>query len=165
MRIAGEVINNSGGTRGPITVTAKLKDAKGTVVATLTGTTFAYRLGDGSVSPFVLSGSAPAYSTISYSETAATALRSVTLQLRSLTGTANTDGTVSEAGVVKNTGTSSVSSARAARTWYGARGQVLDVKTAAVSPSTLAPGASGTFTVVRPVLGPVLGTRTQLRAK
>ena len=52
----------------------------------------------------------------------------------------------------------------AARTWYGPRGEVLDRGSGFVSPSTLGPGKSGTFTIVRPVLPTVQGTRTELRA-
>ena len=165
IRIVGEVLNNTGVTRGRATITATFKDKAGRTVAKRTGLGFARRLGDGSVTPFVISGSVPAYASISYSVTTAslTALRK--LSLATLTRTVNPNGTVTEKGTVKNTGTTTASSVMVVRTWYGRRGEVLDRGYAYVSPSTLGPGKTGSFTVLRPLLADVQGTRTQIRAK
>ena len=54
VRIAGEVVNGTGGTTGVATVTATFRNGSGGVVGTLSTRSFARRLGDGDVSPFVL---------------------------------------------------------------------------------------------------------------
>jgi hypothetical protein len=82
----------------------------------------------------------------------------------SLTQTVNADGTVTERGSARNAGTSTARSVMADRTWYGKRGEILDHRYATVAPSTLGPGKTGTFTIVRPALADVQRTRTQLRA-
>ena len=164
VRIVGEVLNNSGSTVGRPTVKATFRNAGGSVVATLATKAFAGRLGDGSVTPFAITGSVPAYASVSFSVTGGSLSARRSLDLTSLTRTTNGDGTVTERGSVRNTGSSTARSVAAARTWYGSRGEVLDRGSAFVSPSTLAPGASGTFTILRPVLPAVQGTRTALRA-
>ncbi|HEY3334515.1 MAG TPA: PQQ-dependent sugar dehydrogenase [Candidatus Limnocylindrales bacterium] len=164
VRIVGEIINNTRATTGMATVTATFRNASGTKVGTLSGKAFARRLADGGVSPFVLRGSVPAYATVRYTVTTGALPPSRSLSLVSLTRTANGDGTVTERGTVKNTGTTTATAVASARTWYGRRGEVLDRGTATVSPSTLAPGARGTFAIVQPVLPDLQATRTQLGA-
>jgi glucose/arabinose dehydrogenase len=164
VRIAGEVLNNTGGTTGRATISATFRNASGRIVGTLTTTSFARRLTDGRVSPFLLRGPVPAYATVRYTVTTGSPGPSRSLKLVSLTRTTNGDSTVTERGTVKNTGTTTVRAVGAARTWYGTRGEVLDRGTATLSPSTLAPGATGTFTVIQPVLPSVQATRSQLRA-
>ncbi len=119
---------------------------------------------DGDVSPFALSGTVPVYASVSFQATTGSVPRSRPLSLVSLTRTSNANGTVTEHGTVRNSGSTTVTSVAASRTWYGPRGQVLDRGVATVSPSTLGPGKTGTFTIVRPVLAGVQATRTQLRA-
>jgi glucose/arabinose dehydrogenase len=164
VRIAGEVINDTGATAGMATVTATFRNGSGGIVGTLSGQSFARRLTDGNVSPFVIGGSVPAYATISYKVTTAAAAPARSLSLTSITRTTNGDSTVTERGTVKNTGSTTLTGVGAARTWYGTRGEVLDRGTATLSPSALGPGASGTFTIVQPALTGLQATRTQLRA-
>jgi len=86
------------------------------------------------------------------------------LTVGSIAGTANADGTVTERGTVRNTGTTTVTSVAVARTWYGKLGEILDRGAVSASPSTLGPGTSGTFTILRPVLPTAQAARTQHRA-
>ena len=164
MRIAGEVINNTGATTGAATVKATFRNSHGSIVGTLTTKTFARRLADGDVSPFALSGSVPAYASVSYQVTPGSAGPARSLSLVSLTRTTNANGTVTEHGSVRNTGSTTVTSAGVARTWYGRHGEVLDRGVATLSPSTLGPNRTGTFTITQPKLTGLQGTRTQLRA-
>ena len=143
VRIVGEILNNSGSTVGRPTVKATFRSAGGTVVATLTTKAFAGRLGDGSVTPFALSGTVPAYKSVSFSVTRGSLSARRSLDLTSLTRTANGNGTITERGRVKNVGSTTAKGVAAARTWYGRRGEVLDRGSAFVSPSTLAPAGVG----------------------
>ena len=164
VRIVGEVLNNTGSTAGRPTVKATFRNAGGSVVATLTAKAFAGRLGDGDVTPFLITGTVPTYASVSFSVSGGSLPARRSLDLTSLTRTTNSNGTVTERGTVKNVGSTTASSVAVARTWYGPRGEVLDRGSGFVSPSTLSPGRSGSFTIVRPVLASVQGTRTALRA-
>jgi hypothetical protein len=164
VRIVGEVLNNSGSTVGRPTVKATFRNAGGSVVATLSAKAFAGRLGDGAVTPFVITGTVPTYATVSFSVSGGGLSSRRSLSLTSLTRTTNGNGTVTERGTVKNVGSTTATSVAVARTWYGRRGEVLDRGSGFVSPSTLGPGKSGSFTILRPVLTSVQGTRTELRA-
>jgi glucose/arabinose dehydrogenase len=164
VRIVGEVLNNAGRTVGRPIVKATFRNASGTVVRTLSTKAFAARLGDGSVTPFVLTGSVPTYASVSFSVSAGSLPAKRSLSLTSLTRTSNSNGTVTEKGSVKNVGSTTARSVAVARTWYGKRGEVLDRGSTFTSPSTLAPGKSGAFTIIRPALTSVQGTRTGLRA-
>jgi PKD repeat protein len=163
VRIAGEVLNATGATTGRATIVAELRDAQGRLLKTLTGTSFAGRLGDGGVSPFVITGAGPAFASVTYRVTRGSPKVARTLVLRSLSTTANGNGTVTESGKVRNEGTRTAPAVAVARTWYGVRGQVLDARWVPTSPASLGPGARGTFTILRPVLGTVQAARTQLR--
>jgi glucose/arabinose dehydrogenase len=164
-RIIGEVLNNTRGTIGRVTIKATFKDSGGHVVRTLTGLSFATRIGVGGLSPFVISGSTPAYTSVTCSLKWVSPTSSRTLTLRTLTTTANPDGTVTESGTVKNTGTTTANYVVAARTWYGRRGEVLDAGWASTVPSKLARGATGRFRITRPVLENVESSRTLFRGK
>jgi hypothetical protein len=164
VRIVGEVLNNTGATVGRPTIKATFRSAGGSIVATLSTKAFAARLGDGDVTPFAITGTVPTYASVSFSVTKGSLPTRRSLDLTSLTRTTNGDGTVTEKGTVKNVGSTTARSVAVARTWYGKRGEVLDRGSAFVSPSTLGAGKSGTFTVLRPVLSNVQGTRTGLRA-
>ena len=165
IRIAGEIVNNTGSTRGPVTVTATLRSSTGKSVATLRGVTFARRLGDGSVTSFVIAGTAPAYASISYSATSSAPWSSYSLGASAVSYAPGAGGTVIETGTVRNLGTTIATSVSVARTWYGPRGQILDQRTAALSPSRLAHGAFGSYRLVRPSLPGVQATGTQLRPR
>jgi len=119
-------------------------------VATLKATAFANRISDGGVTPFVLSGIVPTYTTLRLTATAASPVSGPTLAFTALAYSAGPGGTTLEKGTVKNTGSKTARSVTVARTWYGARGEVIGVGYGTVSPSTLAPGKSGTFTITRP---------------
>jgi len=163
--VTGEVLNASGVRAGSVAVTATFRNARGVVVGTLGGVTFADRLADGGISPFVLSGTMPTYASVAYRLVPAQPRATPTLELVRLALTVNINGTVTEKGVVRNAGTTTASGVAVARTWYGRRGEVLDIRTATATPSVLAPGSTGSFTVVRPVLANVQGARTRLRGR
>jgi hypothetical protein len=158
----GEVLNNTGGARGRVTVTATFRSASGRVVATLRGHAFDDRTGDGGVTPFVLAGRVPAYASVSLSASAAPATAVPSLTVTRLSSAAG-GGSTTESGTVKNTGSRTARDVRVARTSYGARGEVLDRRLATVSPSTLAPGRSGTFSLTRPALPTYQAGRTLVR--
>ena len=163
VRIVGEVLNNTGATRGPVTVTATFRSAAGTVVGTLRGRAFADRTKDGGVTSFALAGRVPAHVSMRLTATSAAPTAEPALSLRGLTATTNGNGTVTETGSVRNTGSRTARNVKVARTWYGTRGEVLGRGIATVSPSTLGAGRSGSFALTRPALGTVQGARTQLR--
>jgi len=164
VRVAGEVMNNSGKTSGRITVTATFLNGTKTV-ATLKAVAFANRVWDGGVTPFVLSGTVPTYTTLRLTAAAAAPVSGPTLAITSIVYSAGPGGSTVEKGTVKNTGSKSARSVTVARTWYGARGEVLGVGYGHLSPSTLAPGKSGTFTITRPAgLTTLQATGSQWRA-
>ena len=164
IRIVGEVLNNTGTTRGPITVKATLRNSAGRTVGTLSGVAFAYRLGDGGVTSFQISGLKPSsYSSVVLSATSASPPSVPAISLRSLVPTQNPDGTVTETGAVKNLSPKGARYVRIARTWYGSRGEVLDRGIGYVTPSTLRAGGSGVFTLTRPVLPTEQAARTETR--
>lgn len=166
LSIAGQVMNNTGSTVGPITVTATFLSSSGRVIATLRGTSFGYRVGNGGVTPFRISGTMSGYTSVRFSATAASPLGSPSLSVTSLTYAAGPGGTILEQGVIKNVGTVTARVPAVARTWYSDRGEVVGVGWAAASRSTLAPGQSATFTIVRPAgLPPIQAVLTQWRAR
>ncbi len=150
---------------GPVGVTATFKDAQGRVVGRLSGSTFATRLANGAVSPFVLTGRVPAWVTVSYALDPRAPGPSRTLSLHSLQLASHGNGTVTETGRVRNDGHTAATSVAAARVWYGRRGEVLGVGIASTTPSSLRPGASGVFTITRPNLGPIQLATTFLRGR
>jgi hypothetical protein len=164
VRVVGAVVNGTGSTVGRVAVTATFKDAHGHVVKTLTGTTFANRLGDGAASPFALAGAVPTYASVSYRLVAGKPAAAQSLSLLSVTAVSHPDGTETQSGRVRNVGSTTATAVMVARTWYGTRGEVLDTRAATLVPSTLAPGATGTFSLVRPKLSTIQATGTLLRA-
>ena len=164
VRIVGEVLNNSGSTRGMARVTATFRSRSGKTVATRVAYGFARRLANGSVTPFIVTGTIPAFTSVKYSVTSGSVPASRPLSVSTIKLVKNSNGTVTESGTVKNTGTSTARTVGIARTWYGSLGQVLDRGVASVSPSTLTRGRSGTFRITRPAIFGIQGTRTQARA-
>jgi hypothetical protein len=159
----GEIVNNTGSTRGPITVTATLRNSSGRTVATLRAVAFARRLGDGGVTSIVIAGTTPAYTSISYRVTSAAPWSSYALSPGPVTSSTGAGGTVTETGTVRNVGTATAARVAVARTWYGRRGEILDQRTATASPSRLARGATGSYKLVRPVLPGAQMSGTQAR--
>ena len=162
--VAGEAMNNSGATRGTMTVTATFLGPTGTVVGRLSGAGFAKRLGDGGITSFRLSGTVAAYASVRFSATSATAPRIPGVTITSLTIVAGVGGAATEKGAVKNTGSATARSVAVARTWYDTSGNVLAVAWGTVSPSNLAAGHSGTFSIPRPAMPTYGGSRSQVRA-
>ena len=163
VRIAGEVLNARSTTVGPITVTVRFRNAAGAVVRTLTTTAFGTRIGAGGVTPFSISASVPAWSSLGYTLAAAAPHAARSLSLSAISRTANANGTVTETGSVKNTGTTTATPVAVARTWYGRRGEVLATRWVSTTPSSLKAKATGRFTIVQPSLTGVQATRTRLR--
>ena len=152
VRVSGEVLNLTGTVTGRATVVARLRDADGDIVGTLSGTTFAPRLLDRSVTPFRLSGRAPAFASVTFTLTPGTPTSDRTLVLRGLTTTPNASGTATLTGKVRNDDTRRAPDVAVARTSYGARGEVLDVRIASTDPSRLDSGERGAFTLHVPAL-------------
>lgn len=165
VRIVGEVVNNTGSKRGPVTVTATLRSRSGKIVATLRGKAFARKLASGGVTSFVISGTVPSYASISYKATSVAPRTSYRLAAGTITYVPGPGGTVRETGTIRNNGSSTEASVKVARTWYGDRGEVLERRLAAVSPSQLVRRATGTFAIIRPALADVQASRTQGRAR
>ncbi len=161
--VAGEVMNNSGTTRGTVTVMATFLGPTGTVVARLRAAAFAPRLTDGGITSFRVSGTVGAYASVRFTASSATAPRIPSLRITSLSTVIGVGGTATEKGTVKNTGSTTARSVAVARTWYNADGNVLAVGWGAVSPSTLTAGHSGTFSIARPTMTGYGGSRSQVR--
>ena len=164
LRVVGEVVNGTGKTVGRVAVSATFRDAGGNVVATLNGSTFANRLGDGATSSFVVSGKVPAYSTVSWALVPGAAGPVRTLSLHAFATTTGTGGTVTESGKVRNDGSTTATAVAVARTWYGSRGQVIEVRIVNVNPTTLPAGRVGTFQLVRSAIPAAQLATTALRA-
>jgi hypothetical protein len=145
-------------------VTATFRDALGHVVATLRGSTFANRLGSGGSSSFVLRGPVPTYKTVSWTLAAGTPGPVRKLSLHAFALVTGAGGTVTETGKVRNDGSTRATAVMVERTWYGRRGEVIEVRTVSVTPSTLAAGAVGTFQLVRPAIPAAQAATTALRA-
>ena len=163
VRIAGEVLNARGSTVGPITVTVRLRNAKGAVVRTLSTKAFGTRIGAGGVTPFSLTARVPGWTSLRYSLAAGAPHASRSLSLSAIARTIRANGTVAETGSVRNTGRKTARPVTVARTWYGRRGEVLATGQVRTTPSTLRPGATGRFTIIRPALTGVQATRTRVR--
>jgi glucose/arabinose dehydrogenase/PKD repeat protein len=163
VRIAGEVFNAGTSTVGPVEVVVKLHGSTGKLLRTLRATAFATRLGAAGVTSFTINEDVPAWAYLRFSLSAGSPHAARTLTLRSLTLTPGAGGTVTETGRVRNDGRATAAPVAVARTWYGRRGEVLAVRWTSLTPSTLAPGGGGRFTIVRPALFNVQASRTQLR--
>jgi hypothetical protein len=164
VRVAGELMNNTAATTGRVTVTATFLNGTRTV-ASLRGVAFANRVAVGAVTPFRLSGTVPTFTALRFTATASAPVHGPALSFTSLVYVPGSGGTTLEKGTIKNVGTTTARNPGVARIWYGTRGEVLDVGFATVYPTTLAPGRSGTFTVVRPAsLTSFQATGSQWRA-
>ena len=164
IRIVGDAINDSGGTRGQVTVTATFLSSSGRVVGRLTGLGFATTFGNGGRTSFRITGSVGTYRTMLLTATSALPVAVPSIAVSWLRVTAGAGGAVLESGAVLNRSPRTARWVRVARTWYDAYGSVLDVGWAAVSPATLGSHRYGTFSLVRPTLTGVAGAMTETRA-
>ncbi len=165
VRIAGELLNATGSAREAIVVTADFRDGGGAAVGSLSTAPFMPQLANLGVSPFVLSGTVPAFSTVTWRFTSAAAGASAlpTFSVGAVTITPGAGGTATETGSVTNTSAATAKSVVVLRGWYGVRGQLLDAGNDGASPVDLAPGASGAFSVSRSALPTIQGYRTFVR--
>lgn len=141
--LVGEIWNDTTSRRGPITVTARLYNAAGTLLATRTGSAEMYAAGRSRVS-FRITGSVPAgFSKVTYTLSSPV----TTSTLVGLTGIGYTssyvDGRWRVTGSVR--APSAVRFVRVVMTQYDKRGTVIDVTRATTPTTTLAAGASTTF--------------------
>ena len=147
LRIVGEVYNNTTRWVGPVTVTARLYNASGKVLATRTDRTLLSYIPPRGRVPFSIDGSVPAgYHHNSLSVTArptSKALGTPTTTITSVAVDANGRHVVS--GTVRNPYSKTVTTLRVATTLYDARSGVLDVRQGSVGKTTLGRGASTTF--------------------
>ena len=143
LTLVGEVWNDTATTRGPITVTARLYDAKGRLLATRTGATESYATPRSRV-PFRISGARPAgFARVKYSLSGpATSRRLVVLP-----GSGYTSSHVDARWRVKGSisAARSVTLVRVAMTQYDPRGNVIDVTRAKLARTTLRAGRSMAF--------------------
>jgi glucose/arabinose dehydrogenase/PKD repeat protein len=143
LTLVGEVWNEFTSTRGPITVTAKLYDDSGNLLATRTGATIMYAVGHSAV-PFRIVGSMPAgFDRVVYSVSAPTSST-----VRSVHVTPGTFAEVSSrwkaTGTIKAT-SGAVRSVRMALVLYDSRGTVIDVVKGSLGSTTLASNASTSY--------------------
>jgi hypothetical protein len=145
LRLVGEVYNPTTQTRR-VTVTARLYNAGGTLLATRSTVTLISRVEPRGRAPFAIVGSLPAgFARVTYSVSAP--VSSLAIHRPAVTiGSSAPDGmgrwTVS--GTIRN-GTAPIDTLRAAVTLWNGRGDVLDVVRATTGRTTLAPSASTTF--------------------
>ena len=163
--ISGEVRNATGTVTGRARVIARLLDAKGRVVARLEGTTFASRLVDGAVTPFVIRGRGPAFASVTFKVVEGAPRSGRVLVLRGFTVTPKANGKVVETGWVRNEGSLRAPAVAVARTWYDDRGEVVAVRIAPSIPARIEPGRRGAFTIVRPSLRGAQAAATSIRAR
>jgi hypothetical protein len=165
VRISGEALNLTGSPTGRATVVAQLRDAAGRIVRTLEGATFAPTLPDRDVTSFRITGTGPQFSSVTFKVTPGLPVADRRLVLRRVTSTPNPDGTATLTGMVRNDDTRRAPDVAVARTWYGRRGEVLEVRIASTAPSRLQPGEKGAFTLTEPVLAGVQAVRMATRAR
>jgi glucose/arabinose dehydrogenase/PKD repeat protein len=147
LRIVGEAYNNTSSWVGPVTVTARLYSASGKVLATRTVRTLLAYIPPRGRAPFSIDGPVPAgFHHASLSVTARPTSKSLgtpTTQITNVAVDANGRHVVS--GTVRNPYSKTVTTLRVAMILYDARFGVLDVRRATVGATTLARGASTTF--------------------
>ena len=131
---------------GPVTVTARLYDSHGKLLATRSAKTLLSAVPSHGRVPFSIDGSwVPGYARASYSVSApaTSGLGAPTITVK--TNALNSAGQRVVNGTVKNPYSTTITSFGVAVTLYDGRAGVLDVKRAAVGATKLAPGASTTF--------------------
>lgn len=143
LTMVGEVWNDSASPRGPITVTARLYDASGRLLATRIGRTETYAAPRSRV-PFRISGALPAgFATVKYSVSGQTTSRRLVV----LPGSGYTSSHVDARWRVKGSIASarSVTAVRVAMTQYDQRGNVIDVTRAKIARTTMTGGRAMAF--------------------
>ncbi len=147
LRLVGEVYNNTSRTVGPVTVTARLYDATGKLLATRSHHVDLKFVKPLTRAPFSIVGSLPAgFDHVSWSVSAPkTSKRIVRPASTIASAAADAAGHWVVTGTIRNTKSYTVRHMRFAVTLYDSRGNVLDVVRAHVDRRTLGPGASTTF--------------------
>jgi hypothetical protein len=162
-RLVGEVYNNTSRSVGPVTVTARLYDSHGKLLATRSARTLLTAVPSHGRVPFSIDGApVPGYARASYSVSAPATSRLGAPTITVKTNALNGAGHRVVSGTVRNPYSTTISSFGVAVTLYNGRAEVLDVKRASVGASKLRAGASTTFsaTFLAPGLMPL---RTYVR--
>jgi hypothetical protein len=147
LRITGEIFNNTSRTVGPVTVTVRLYNAKGTLLATRSARADVPYVEARTRTPFTIVGPLPAgYDHRTWSVSApATTTRVVKALPTVLTARPDATGHLVVTGTLRNTSGFRIGSVSAAITLYDARRNVIDVARASIAATTLGIGATTTF--------------------
>ena len=144
LRLVGEVWNGYGSTRGPITVTAKLYDADGHLLATRHATALLSATSH-SRAPFAIGGSLPdGFARAQYSASSVASKTSIRGVAVHATGFTEVDGRWQARGTLKATH-GAVKSLKVMLTLYGDHGEVVDVVRGSVPRTTLATNHSTSY--------------------
>ena len=146
LRLVGEVYNNTADTRH-VTVTARLYNATGTLLATRTAATLVSKIESNGRSPYLISGSLPAgYAKATLTVTSSVSTRAVTRPVVTTTSSGpNSAGQWEVRGTVRNTSSSSVDTLRVGVILYNKRAGTQDAIRATTGGTSLGPGATTTF--------------------
>jgi glucose/arabinose dehydrogenase len=148
-RLVGEVYNNTSRSVGPVTVTARLYDSHGKLLATRSAKTLLTAVPSHGRVPFSIDGSrVPGFARASYSVSAPATSRLGAPTITVKSNALNSAGKRVVSGTVRNPYSTTITSFGVAVTLYDARAGVLDVKRAVLGASRLGPGASTTFSAV-----------------
>ena len=146
LRLVGEVYNNTADTRH-VTVTARLYNATGTLLATRTAATLISKIESHGRSPYAITGSLPAgYAKATLTVTSSVSTRAVTRPVVTIASSGpNADGHWEVRGTVRNSSSSSVDTLRVAVILYNKREGTLDAMRATTGVASLGPGATTSF--------------------
>ena len=166
LRLVGEVYNNTADTRH-VTVTARLYNATGTLLATRTAATLISKIESHGRSPYLITGSLPAgYAKATLTVTSSVSTRAVTRPVVTIASSGpNADGHWEVRGTVRNSSSSSVDTLRVAVILYNKREGTLDAMRATTGVASLGPGATTTFVATSNQAGltPVADRRSRAR--
>ncbi len=152
LRLVGEVINNTSKPVGPATVTARLYNAAGKLLATRSATALLPYIPVGGRAPFSVDGSLPAgYHHATWAVTAKSTSKSLgTPTVTVASDRHNAAGQWVSSGTVRNPYTRTVTGVAVAETLYDGRAYVIDVRRATLGTTTLGAGKSTTFGATMP---------------
>jgi glucose/arabinose dehydrogenase/PKD repeat protein len=146
LRLVGEVYNNTADTRH-VTVTARLYNATGKLLATRTAATLVSKIEPTGRSPYLISGSLPAgYVKATLTVSSSVSTRALTRPVVTITSSGpNAAGKWEVRGTVRNTSSSSVDTLRVGVILYNQRAGTLDAIRATTGRTSLGPGATTSF--------------------
>ena len=146
LRLVGEVYNNTADTRH-VTVTARLYNATGKLLATRTAATLVSKIESHGRSAYLIAGSLPAgYAKATLTVTSSVSTRAVTRPAVTITSSGpNADGHWEVRGTVRNTSTIRSTRCGSGSSSTTTRAGTLDAIRATTGRTTLGPGGSTSF--------------------